>query len=334
MTTTKKLTLTALLAAGLLGDAPAARAGWDNVFQVTCFRCRERRASAYRSYAPAPVVVAQYAPVAPPAQASTVIETREYQVDVTVMKPVPESVPVQVVERRSIVEPQTTTRRSSYYNPATCRYEEFEDRQTNLVRKEVCETVTKIVERTRMVPTVEKRTVVAKRPVTTITQYGPETHEYQCNGCDLPGAPRGVAPPSVSAERLVPPSASVGPRLGPQNVPQGLTNGTTPAPMAAPPATRPKPAVNANTTGYARAALVSGEVVERDQATPRPGVKVIFTNDAKQRIETTADAGGQFDADLPAGEWHVYLGTGTGKALFYKTVTVGDAAKNLVLVSK
>ena len=81
---------------------------------------------------------------------------------------------------------------------------------------------------------------------------------------------------------------------------------------------------------------MSGEVVERDQSTPRPGTKVIFLSaaDQKTRVESVADAGGQFDADLPAGEWHVYLGTGTGKALFYKTLTVGDAAKSLVLVSK
>jgi hypothetical protein len=84
-------------------------------------------------------------------------------------------------------------------------------------------------------------------------------------------------------------------------------------------------------------ASLSVEVVKNDQATPRPGTKVIFLNakDATVRQEVTTDEFGKFDVQLPAGEWYVYLGTGTGKAVFHKTLTVAATdVRDMMLVSR
>ena len=71
----------------------------------------------------------------------------------------------------------------------------------------------------------------------------------------------------------------------------------------------------------------SGEVVERDTVTPRPGVKLVFVSadNLQNREYVTTDAFGQFDVRLPAGNWYLYLGDGNGRAEYHKKIQVNES---------
>ena len=74
-----------------------------------------------------------------------------------------------------------------------------------------------------------------------------------------------------------------------------------------------------------------------DQHTPRPGAKLVFVSaaDTAVREYVTADRFGNFDVRLPAGDWHVYLGNGDGRALYHKKITVGEYdAREFKVVSR
>lgn len=310
---TYPLRLLTLTAAGLVASADFAAAGWDNVFQAACWHCRRPARTSY------------YAPPAAPANAHTeTVQRCEYE-PVTVMKPVTEQVAVPTIERRYYDDPVTTYSTRSYYNPETCRTECVTVPRTSFVRREECNTVTKYIERVRMVPTQSQRKVCYNTPVTTITQYGPTTKTYECDNCQLPPA-GGTRPPAVEVQPSRPPSVSPE-YIPPTNMPSGSQIKRPVAPYTGP--------VTARSVSRTKAA-VRGEVVLNDRATPRPDAKVIFlsASDLANRHETTADAYGNFDLDLPAGDWFVYLGTGTGRAAYQNTVTVGEAGKSLTVVSR
>jgi predicted 2-oxoglutarate/Fe(II)-dependent dioxygenase YbiX len=76
-------------------------------------------------------------------------------------------------------------------------------------------------------------------------------------------------------------------------------------------------------------AKVSGEVVAADRATPVSNAKLVFVNatDLDDRRFVTADTFGGFDAQLPAGDWIVYAGRGTGKADKISTFRVADGER-------
>ncbi len=71
-------------------------------------------------------------------------------------------------------------------------------------------------------------------------------------------------------------------------------------------------------------ARLQGEVVASDRITPKGNVRVVFLNasDMKDRRYTEADRFGNFDLELPAGDWHLYLGSGNGQAVYQKKVNV------------
>lgn len=92
---------------------------------------------------------------------------------------------------------------------------------------------------------------------------------------------------------------------------------------------------NARTTSLSTA--IRGEVVQNDQLTPRPGAKLVFMSveDTDKREYVTADQFGNFDINLPAGEWYMYIGQGNGKAVFHKKLTIGEApSKSFKVVSR
>ena len=315
MTTPKSL-FAALVA---LCCAETASAGWDNAFQVACFRCRRERTSAYYAPPPQPVVAQR-----PPATSVTEYERHcEYE-PITVMKPEVYQQPVQVQERRSYYEPSTTYTTRSYYNPETCRTESYQEPRTCMVRKEECNTVTKYIERTRMVPVQTQRKVCYTTPKTTITQYGPPTKSYECDNCELP---QSQSPPRVNVSPGAPPNP---------NIP--ATPGIGGDPMSQP---KPMPSNQSNYRGpfttqtVSRTAGVQGEVVTADGQTPMPNAEIVFlASDLKTRVVAKADAYGQFDAKVPTGDWHVYLSNGQGKADLYQTVKVTAAGKQFTVVSR
>ena len=81
---------------------------------------------------------------------------------------------------------------------------------------------------------------------------------------------------------------------------------------------------------------MQGEVVAADRQTPLPNAEIVFLSarDLKTRVAAKADDFGQFDAQVPPGDWHVYLSNGRGKADLYKTVTVTPGGKQFQVVSR
>jgi hypothetical protein len=86
------------------------------------------------------------------------------------------------------------------------------------------------------------------------------------------------------------------------------------------------------TVSLSKVVSVRGEVVLNDQMTPRGGVKLVFMNASKpeQKEYVTANAFGEFDVQLPAGTWYLYVGEGK-QATYHKQIsqmprTIANAA--------
>jgi len=296
-----RLAAPVIAAAGLLASAGSAAAGWDNVFQVSCNDCKPKPRTSYYS-APQPEKRVEY-------------QRSYYYENVTVMKPerFTEEVPVKV--KSYYWDPVQTYTYKSYYDPCSGCSQQIAVPRTSYVRKEECSTVMKYVERCRMVPTQVQRKVEVTQPV--VTYYYPEQKRYVPD-CELPSA--GGSSPGVDELRSPPTVAPDGARIAPQRLPVTEQSRQKLSPAPARPTT-----VNAHTASRGSAG-VRGEVVLNDQATPRPGAKVVFVNakDNDLREYATADQFGNFDVKLAAGEWYLYLGNGEGKATMHKKISVGE----------
>ncbi len=63
-----------------------------------------------------------------------------------------------------------------------------------------------------------------------------------------------------------------------------------------------------------------------DQLTPRANAKLVFVNadNPEQKEYANANAYGEFDVRLPAGNWYLYLGGDNGQATYHKQISLGD----------
>jgi hypothetical protein len=310
---------TALLAVlGLASSAAPSFAGWNNVFLTGCWSCPPR--TAQRPPAPAPR-----------AETHVEYERTSYSVPVTVMKPekYTEEVPVQV--RSYYYEPVTTYRTSYTLDECgQCQQVQVPCR-TSQVRREYTETVMKAVERVRMVPVQMERIVTEERPKYTTTHYGP-----------IKRTTTGLQPvgPTVDQYRDRDPlTPSVPGTIPPANVPMRMPGGDVSKPRQPAPASAPSQSAfrpNAMTTSFSKATggTLTGEVVKNDKETPIANAKLVFVNakNLDAREYATADGYGQFDAKLPAGDWHLYLGHGDGKAVYHSKVSVTDGERTAVKV--
>ena len=306
---TLRLPALALAVAGLLGSAAPASAAWNNVFQVCCNDCNRPR-TAYSAPAACP------APCPQPEVRVSYVQRCYYQ-------------PVTEYVRRSYYEPVTKNVTSYYYEPVTeYKYTTYYDPCTGCPQRvctpttsyrmrSKCNAVTSYVERCAMVPVTTLRPVTVQQPV--VSYYYPPTP--QCDACP-PGA--GLAAPQGPAVNELRSPPSVVPQPG-ENLPaQQLPTGpNTSFPRTGPtvPSLRPD-----RTTSFSRTVTVRGEVVERDQTTPRGSARVVFVSatNPERREYATANGFGEFDLRLPAGNWYVYLGGADGRATFHKQVTIGD----------
>src|SRR5262249_10935212 len=131
-----------------------------------------------------------------------------------------------------------------------------------------------------------------------------------------------VNPPRIEQIRDNPPGIMQQPNSDMTIPPQGVP--TTPLPgMSAPKAnTKLRPE---KTVSLSKVVAVRGEVVLNDQMTPRGGAKLVFRNASKreQKEYVTANAFGEFDVNLPAGTWYLYVGEGT-QATYHKQINLGD----------
>ena len=108
-----------------------------------------------------------------------------------------------------------------------------------------------------------------------------------------------------------------------------------PSVPVAPPKNMPSGTARARTASISKASSIRGEVVERDRITPRSNTKVVFVNavDGTTRQDAKTNEFGEFSISLPAGEWHLYLGTGAGKAGFHSTLRLEDGQSRDVTVA-
>jgi hypothetical protein len=299
--TRRFLTLASL---GVVASATPSFAGWNNVFLTSCNDCEPR--TSYKL---------------PPTSTSMKLESTSYYETVTVMRPEKfiEEVPVKVTSY--FYEPVTTYTYRSYYDSCSRQCQQIAVPRTSKVRREECNTVMKAVERVRMVPVQVEREVTESRPV--YTSYGP-VQKHVGPYRDSASAPRvdeyRNSKPSIQQEGGSIPETRL-PTL-PMNMPGGVSN-----PKAKPSA----PAnfrSNAMTTSFAKAAptKVYGEVVQTDQKTPLANAKLVFVNvaDVEKREYISADAYGQFEKTLPAGEWYLYVGPGDGKANLHSQIKVSE----------
>ncbi|MFM8273431.1 MAG: hypothetical protein ACKODX_14045 [Gemmata sp.] len=296
------------LAAGVLATPAPATAAWDNVFQVCCNDCNKPRAS---YYAPPPCPQ----PCPQPEMRISYVQRSYYQ-------------PVTEYVRKSYYEPVTKKVTSYYYEPVTeYKYSTYYDPCTGCPQKvctpttsyrlrSQCNSVTSYVERCAMVPVTTLRQVNYQQPV--VSYYYPPAPSAS-GFFPLPPA---AAPGGPTVEQLRENPPSVQPKAGSDNiVPQQLPTDGTSYPRPSNAKARPEKTVSRSTV-----VSVRGEVVLNDQITPRAGAKVVFMNADKpeQKEYATANAFGEFDLRLPAGNWYMYVGGEGGKATYHKQIALGD----------
>ena len=319
-----------LAATMVAATATTSRAGWDNVFQLTC--CNERpRASFFapRRADPCP----DPCPPDPCPQPERRVEyvQRSYYQPVTEWRRESYRVPVRETVKSYYWDPVKSYSYTSYYDPCTQTCQEIAVPRTSYVLKEQCNSVERFVEKTRLVPVRSYREVTETTPV--VTYYYPPTRRQSNYVVPAPslGAPR------IEEFRNTPPTISPsGPEtISPTDLPTGGTNFPRQMPPANnPSSTRGKAPLNANTASKAR---LRGEVVERDQLTPKAGSKLVFVNaaDHADRKYAKANEFGEFDLTLPAGDWYLYVDRGDGNAVRYKKLTVAaNDTREFRLVSR
>jgi hypothetical protein len=296
------------LVAALAGVAGTASAAWDNVFQVCCNDCNRPRTSYSVPACPQPC---------PQPEVRISYVQRSYYQPVTeyVRKSYYEPVTKRVTSY--YYEPVTTYRYSTYYDPCTGCPQKVCTPCTSYRLRSQCNSVTSYVERCAMVPVTTLRQVNYQQPV--VSYYYPPTATGTSfyplpptNGTsprvdELRENPPSVMPPKTGSDTIPPPDVPTGPGM------------SYPKPGTA--RLRPEKTVS-------RSSVVSvrGEVVLNDQITPRSGAKLVFMNADKpnQKEYATANAYGEFDVRLPAGNWYMYVGGETGKATYHKKLSLGD----------
>ena len=293
---------------GIAGTAGNANAAWDNVFQVCCNDCGKSQTS---YYAPQPCPQ----PCPQPEMRVSYVQRSYYQ-PVTEYVRKSYSVPVTRQVTSYYYEPVTEYKYSTYYDPCTGCPQKVCTPTTAYKLRSKCNSVTSYVERCAMVPVTTLKQVNYQQPV--VSYYyppQPTTSGY------YPLPP--MAPPSVDQFREkspnVQPPQNGSDNLPPMQLPTGPGGASYPKPGTA--RLRPEKTVS-------RTSVVSvrGEVVLADQITPRGNAKLVFMNADKpdQKEYATANAYGEFDLRLPAGNWYMYVGGVTGKATYHKRLALGD----------
>jgi hypothetical protein len=302
---------------GVAGTAGRATAAWDNVFQVCCNDCNKPRASYYA--APAPCAEPCPQPCPQPEMRISYVQRTYYQPTTSyVRKSYYEPVTKRVTSY--YYEPVTTYRYSTYYDPCTGCPQKVCTPCTSYRLRSQCNSVTSYVERCAMVPVTTLKPVCYQQPV--VSYYYPPS-----SGSSFYPLPPGASSgPTVEQIPNNPPTVVPGNMPGssdasipPQNVPVN-PNMSVPRPGSA--KLRPE-----KTVSFSKTVAVRGEVVLNDQITPRAGAKVVFLNARKpdEKVYASANAFGEFDANLPAGTWYLYVGE-KGQATYHKQITVGDRA--------
>jgi hypothetical protein len=272
---------------------------------------------------------------------------RSYYVPVTCYQTKTYYEPVTTYRTSYFYEPVTTYRYSCYFDPCTCSYQQVACPQTCYQLRSQCCPVQSWVQRCCSVPVTTYQQSCYWEPVTTCCPS-------PCNPCCAPGTTAPPSNPGVYDQRTAPQ-----PGVGESR--EGGTSGTSnkppfdiyrkpvsdPMPPAssqrqltpqypATPRSAPPPNVKLdrivlmpNTPG------VEGQVVRNDRA-PAAGARVLFVNAERQGVQqtVTADAQGQFRAELASGNWLIYVHGANGDLVFHKKIEVKDETRQVTLVSR
>jgi hypothetical protein len=315
--TQSRLTAFVLAICGALATAGNAPAAWNNVFQVCCNDCKPRVSFS----APCPDPCPQ--PCPQPEMRISYVQRCYYQ-------PVTEYVQKKYMEpvTRNVTsyyyEPVTEYKYSTYYDPCTGCPQKVCTPCTSYRLRSKCNSVTSYVERCCMVPVTTLKPVTVQQPV--VTYYYPPQPAPCPPGTSAFFPPAPTGPPRIDELRTNPPSVIPGmmPPNGSDTLPP-MNFPTQPGASFSKPNlnTKIRPDKTASRTGEV---AVRGEVVQKDQLTPRGNARLVFVSaDNPDRKEyVSANAFGEFDARLPAGNWYLYLGGDNGRATYHKQLTLGD----------
>jgi hypothetical protein len=338
------------------GATPAS-AAWNNVFQVTCFHCRKQ-----------PVAVSNYAPnpcCNPcPQVCTTQYVQRCYYQPVTSYETRSYYEPMTTYRTSYYYEPVTSYRYVSFYDPCSCSCQQVAVATTCYQLRSQCCPVQSWVQRCYQVAVTNYRQVSYYEPVTTCSNPCPAPCPPPC---PTPAPAVSTAPPVATPT----PGVTTSPPSGTQ---PGVTeqrgtsapgaNGTSGSPLfdqrydqrnypvpanPMPPASgsslrpvppqlpvTPPPSVKLDRITAVPRPTLEGQIVTRENR-PHGGVQLLLVSATKEssRHPVTADASGNFQVHLPAGEWLVYTQNGNGKpVLLSKVELVEHESRKMTLVSK
>jgi hypothetical protein len=354
------------LAVLMVADNPAP-AAWNNVFQVTCFRCRRPSTSAYVAVPAFSAPVAAFSiPVAPaadpccappPPVCTTRYVQRCYYQPVTTYQTKTFYEPVTTYRTSYYYEPVTSYRVSCYFDPCTCRYQQVACPTTSYQLRSQCCPVQSWVQRCCSVPVTAYQQAFYWEPVTTCCTPAPApccTPTAASSGTVLvpqavPQVPAGSEqrptppPPTINEQRNGTGSQPYDKYYGPPTQPQPQTP-TPPASYQQPPGAPirpvspvpPPPPVKLDRIVVGPDARVEGRVVRSDN-TPRPNAELTFISADRlaPRQVVTANSAGRFQVTLAAGGWLVFLQGRDGGQMFHSRIEVGDHPEpRITLVSR
>jgi hypothetical protein len=336
-----------------LATATPAHAGWQSVFQVTCFGCSTPSVSSYyygAYYAPPSYSSSYYTayaapvdPCAPPCPvtvATTRYVQRSFYEPCTTYKLETSYQPVTTYRTSYYWAPVTSYRYSCYYDPCTCSYRQVASPVTCYRLQSQCCPVTSYVQRCCYVPVTTYRQSFYWEPQTCYSLIDP------CTGQPVPAggaAVRDGSNPAVQEYKGTP-AVPADPNY-PQKLPEGGSRSSYQRnypPVQAPPPEPVRPiAPKYNSIAFDEPARgddanVVGRIVTKDGDAVKGRVRLLFVNDAATsgREESAADAGGKFRVQLTSGTWRVYLRDDRGQPVYHTQVTIADQeVRQMTLVS-
>ncbi|GBD34942.1 hypothetical protein HRbin36_00046 [bacterium HR36] len=334
----------AILASCALALPRPIWAGWQNVFQVTCFH----RSTPVVAQAP-PVVVAPaptvaYAPPAPQQVCTTQYVQRCYYQPVTSYRFQVYYEPVTTYRTSYYYEPIVSYRYSCYFDPCTCTYQQVATPVTSYQLRAYYTPVTNWVRRCGFVPVTTYRQCCYLQPQTTCYYVDPCTGQ-PVQPPAIQEAPRQPTVPAPSVQEYRTPNGSGSPlyeRTYPQAPPPEGSGPYkpqmySPPPPPAPPSS-PRPIVpRLDRIALDNAADNRGTIAGRlaEPSHMASDSQIVFVNEeVNERSTVRPDTEGRFQVRLVAGNWRVYLRDASGREIPYSSLRLQPGeVRQLVLTS-
>jgi hypothetical protein len=309
------------LAAAWIGvDVAPSQAAWNNVFQACCNKCRSKSTTSY--FAPAPAC-----------EPKVTYVQRAFYTPYTTYKRETVWEPVTTYKKSFYWEPTTSYSYKSYYDPCTGACQNVATPRTSYRLREKCDPVQSYVQRCQLVPVQSTRTTYYWEPV--VSNPCPSCQTSPSPDCPTCGPSTGGAGISETPGAPKPqPGISEGSgNLPPQNLPAGPQTGFR-RDVSKPMPTK-TPVRMDRSASLSSGAKVEGRIVHFDRFTPRSDVKLVLMNQSREQKPVQADPYGRFQAELPTGEWSIFLVSGTGQSEFHSKIQIQpNQDRNVLVVSR